>query len=37
MKENYRELELEVIRFENQDIITSSSNESIGEGEVDDD
>ena len=33
MKENYRELELEVIRFENQDIITSSGNEGIGEGD----
>ena len=37
MKENYRELELEVIRFENQDIITSSGNEGIGESDENDD
>ena len=37
MKENYQELELEVISFENQDIITSSGNEGVGEGDDVDD
>ena len=33
MKELYRELELEVICFESQDIITASDGDETGEGQ----